>query len=242
MAVFSMTAVDILVDTIDLSGFANQLELSTQTEQLDVTTFASAGFRQFMPGLQMHQASVSGFQDYATTGVDAAIGSTLGGLSTVTVGPTGGATAGDVAYFGTSRLFTSNPLTGNVGDPAGFSIGFGGTGPLIKGQYLHPPAAETVTGSGTALAFTTPTATQTLYANFHVLSVSGAGSITFTVQTDSAVGFPSTTTRITSTAFAAVGHEQRTLAGALAGETHIRCGWTIAGFASVTFAIAAGVR
>jgi hypothetical protein len=51
----------------------------------------------------------------------------------------------------------------------------------------------------------------------------------------------SATTRITSTAFAAVGAEVRSLAGALAGETHIRVVYTISGFTSVTFTVAAAV-
>ena len=49
------------------------------------------------------------------------------------------------------------------------------------------------------------------------------------------------TTRITSTAFAAVGGEVKSLAGALAGETHIRVVYTISGFSSVTFTVASGV-
>jgi hypothetical protein len=63
-----------------------------------------------------------------------------------------------------------------------------------------------------------------------------------TVQTDDNAGFTSSTTRITSTAFAAIGHQFTSLAGALAGETHVRLGWTIAGFSSCVFSAAVGVR
>jgi hypothetical protein len=215
--------------------------MSASAEELDVTTFGSGGFRQKAVGLREHMFSVDGFQDYAATGVDAFFGNTLGGLSTVTVGPNGAATAGDRAYFGTGRLFSSTPLTGDVGQPGTFSFGFSGDGPLVRGVYLHPQAARTSTGNGTAVALAGPTATQRLYANFHVLSVTGTGTITFTVATDDAVGMASPTTRITSTAFAAVGHEQRSVAGAFASETHARVTWTISGFTSCTFVVAAGV-
>ena len=42
-------------------------------------------------------------------------------------------------------------------------------------------------------------------------------------------------------AFAAVGSQQTSLAGALTGETHMRTTWTVTGFTSVTFIVAAGV-
>jgi hypothetical protein len=122
-----------------------------------------------------------------------------------------------------------------------FGFGWTGDAQMVRGQMLHPAAARTATGSGTTTTFTAPTATQSLYAAFHVLSVTGAGTITFTIQTDDNSGMTSATTRITSSAFAAVGHQFASLAGALTGETHIRVGYTIAGFTSVTFAVAAGV-
>ena len=46
---------------------------------------------------------------------------------------------------------------------------------------------------------------------------------------------------ITSQSFTATGAQFTSLAGALTGETHIRTQWTITGFTSVTFAVAAGV-
>jgi hypothetical protein len=67
------------------------------------------------------------------------------------------------------------------------------------------------------------------------------GTITFTIQTDDNSGMSSATTRITSSAFAAVGHQFTSVAGSLAGETHIRVGYTIAGFSSCIFAVSAGV-
>jgi hypothetical protein len=242
MAVYSMTSVGIFVDGYAVHGNANQLDLSATADTLDFTTFSSGGWKIRKPGLATHSLSVDGFQDYATTGVDPVFPvSSIGGFQTFTVAPTGGATVADPAFIGQGLLNTYTPLTGAVGDPAMFNFGWTGSAQLVRAQMLHPSAARTTTGSGTATTFTTPTATQTLYASFHVLSVTGAGTITFTIQTDDAVGFPSPVTRITSSAFAAVGGGFGSLAGALAGETHIRAGWTVAGFSSVTFAIAAGV-
>jgi hypothetical protein len=242
MAVYAMTNVGIFVDSLNISGFAQQLSLDAMADELDVTTFASGGWKQKKTGLASYTCSIQGLQDYATTGVDPTFPiSLLGGYDTITVAPTGGAAVADPAFFGSGLLTAYQPLTGNVGDMAQFNFGWAGSSQLVRGQMLHPSAARTASGNGTTTTFTTPTASQSLYASFHVLSVSGAGTITFTIQTDDNSGMTTPTTRITSNAFAAVGAQVASLSGALAGETHIRVAYTIAGFTSVTFAVAAGV-
>lgn len=242
MATFTLTNVGLLIDSLAVDGFANQLNLEASADEQDITTLRSGGWRRKLPGLGMFTISTTGFQDYATTGVDPVFPVTgVGGLNYYAVSPAGGDSVGDPTFFGSGRLNAYTPLTGQVGTVAGFTYTWGGTGRLVRGQMLHPVAARTATGTGTAAAFTAPTAAQTLYAGFHVLAVSGSGSITFKIQTDDNSGFTSATDRITSSAFTAVGAGSGSLAGALAGETHVRAAWTISGFTSVTFAVVAGV-
>lgn len=242
MPVFAMTNVEILVDGFAATGYANQLAIDVTADELDVTTFASGGWRQKKVGLATSTASIKGFQDYASNGPDPTFTiATFGATDTITVAPTGGSAVGDPVFFSSGVLKDMTPLTGAVGDMATFSLGWAGTGQMVRGSRLHPLAARTATGNSTALAFTAPTATQTLYAAWHVTSVTGTGTITFTVQTDDNVGFTTPTTRITSPAIAAVGGGIGSLAGALTGETHIRVAYTVVGFTSVTFAVSAGV-
>lgn len=244
MAVFTQVAASVCVDTMNLAGFCDELELSASADEKDVTTFTAGGWRTKIAGLAQSSLKASGFQDYATTGVDVQFPiSGIGGASvqTVSVGAGTAIVVGDPAFMSSGFLNEYEPLSGAVGDPARFSFGWAGNGRLVRGANLHPSAARTASGNGTAVAFVTPTATQSLFASFHILSVTGAGTITLTVQTDDNAGFTTPTTRITSTAFAAVGRQFTSLAGALAGETHVRVIWTIAGFTSVTFEAAAGV-
>lgn len=244
MAVFALTNLHVATNALRMSCFANQVDVMATSDELDVTTFCAGGYRQKVTGLGTFNVNVNGFQDYVAPAPGISFpGDTApvnGVLNTWTVAPTGD-TVGSVAYFGQSRIVSMTDLAGSVGDVAAFSLGMTGTNRLVRGQMLHPVAAQTATGAGTIAAFTTPTATQSLHAAFHVHAVAGTGTIEFTVQTDDDVGFAGPVTRITSAAFAAVGHEFKSLAGALAGETHIRVGWTIAGFTSVTFSVAAGV-
>jgi hypothetical protein len=244
MAVFALTQLHVATNELRLSCFANQVEIMAESDELDVTTFCGGGYRQKITGLSSFNVNVDGFQDYVAPAPGISFpGNTAlvdGMLNTWTVAPEGD-TVGNTAYFGQSRNVSLTDLSGQVGDVAAFSLGMAGTNRLVRGKMLHPVQARTATGNGDITTFTAPTATQSLHAGFHVHSVTGSGSIVFTVQTDDAVGFASPTTRITSKTFTAVGHEFKSLAGALAGETHIRLGWTITGFTSVTFSAAAGV-
>jgi len=242
MAAFAMTNVEILVDGFAATGFANELTIDASAEELDFTNFGSGGWRQKKVGLASSTLSIKGFQDYATTGPDPTFTvAAFGATDTVSIAPTGGSTLGDPVFFTAGVLKDMTPLTGAVGDLATFSLGWAGTGQTVRGYRLAPLAARTATGNSTAYAFTAPTATQTLYAAWHVTSVTGTGSIVFNIQTDDNVGFTTPTTRITSPSLTAVGGGIGSLAGALTGETHIRVAYTITGFTSVTFATSAGV-
>ena len=241
MAVFSLTTVHVAVNEVNLSGFANQLALSFSAQEQDITTFGSGGFAQKMVGLGTFALDASGFQDYVAPAPDSLTApANLGGLDTFSVSVPG-TTAGDIAYFGQARSTSLTPLDGSVGDPAAFSAQWAGTSKLRRGVMLHPVAARTSTGNGTTVALAGPTATQALAAAFHVPSVTGTGTITFVVETDDNSGMTTPTTRITSSAIAAIGHEVGSVNGAFASETHVRVRWTISGFTSVTFSVAAGV-
>ncbi|MFM1965718.1 MAG: hypothetical protein RL134_1443 [Actinomycetota bacterium] len=243
MAVYTNTHVAAYVDSLGFHAFADTVNLDASFEERDATVYASGGWRRRKVGLGQHMLRVEGFQDYATTGVDPTFPiSGVGGLNAYTVAPQNlAASLGDPCFIGQGVLNDYQPLTGEVGEMARFGFGWAGTAQMVRGQILHPEAARTATGNGTAVAFTPPTASQALYASFHVLSVSGTGTITFNVQTDDNSGMTTPTTRITSSAFAAVGGQVSSLAGALTSESHARVIWTISGFTSVTFVVAAGV-
>lgn len=244
MAVFTNANVRLLVDTFDLAGFASVAEIEALIAEHDVSVMGGGGWRRTVPGLAKHTLNVQGFQDFAVGSVDETFPATGTGTNTYTFCPTNfGDAVTDPCFMSTGFTNTRNPLTGAIGDPAGFTLNWSGSGRTARGQILHPATAETATGSGTAATFTTPVAGQAIHATFHVLAKTGSGTITFTIQTDNAVGFPSATTQITSSGFTAVGAEMKSSAiGALAGETHIRVGWVISGFSSVTFLVAAGVN
>jgi hypothetical protein len=245
MAVFAATTVHIAADDLFVAGFANQVELTATADELDVTTFAgAAGYRQKITGLATFNATVSGFQDFVAPGPDPSFPAPTRITSSAAVPfsvAVPGTAVGDPCYFGSCQQTNITPLQTTVGEVAGFSFDFSGTTALNRGVVLAERASRVATGSGTVRAFTTPVAGQSIYAIFHVHSVTGTGTITFTIQTDDSVGFGTPSTRITSSAFAAIGSQRTSVAGPFAGETHWRAGWTISGFTAVEFSIAAAV-
>jgi hypothetical protein len=242
MAQYVNTNMRILVDSFELAGFARSLTVDAKLTPEDFTNLACGGNKIWKAGLAEHSVVAQGFQGFDTMDPDVILpAQTLGGQAAITVVPVNTETVGDAAFMSTAIRGKTSPLAGAVGKPAMFDMGWLGDARLVRSSVLHPLAARTATGNGTIVAFTPPTATQTLWASFHVTSVTGSGTITFTVRTDDAVGFSSPTTRITSNAFAAIGGQVASAAGALTGETHIRLTYTISGFTSVTFLCAYGV-
>lgn len=241
MTVFVATSASIALDSTELAGYVNSLTLNATAEAKEYTTLGNGGWKAYAAGLSMVTLDAVGFNDFASTGLDVQVPLTGFGASSAYCVSVPGTTAADPAFFGAGVRSSQLPAGFKVGEVSDWSLGLTGNGKIVRGSLLHPSAARTASGTGTAVAFTTPTATQSLYASFHVLSVTGAGTLTLKVQTDDNGSFTTPTDRITSSAFAAVGSQQTSLAGALAGETHVRTTWTVAGFTSVTFIVAAGV-
>lgn len=190
-----MTDATIYVDSMDLTGVANNVTLNAEGEDLDVTTFASGGWRERMGGLKTLNMDLAGFHDASL--VDADSFSALGGTARPhTVGPT--RTEGDVAYLFKAGQFNYEQF-GEVGAATPFSLSSMGTNGegLIRGLRLKVKGNVNATGAtGTGVQLSGGVASgQYLYGIFHVFSA--GTTITGVIESDDANNFPSATTRIT---------------------------------------------
>jgi hypothetical protein len=195
MAAFSMTDCGIYVDGVDLTGVSNNVTLNAEGEDLDVTTFASGGWRERMGGLKTVNADVAGFHDANT--VDADTFNALGGTARPhSIGPT--RTEGDPVYLFRAGEFNYEQF-GEVGAATPFSfssMGTNGEG-LIRGVRLKSKGnvnATGATGTGVQIVGGVPSG-QYLYGIFHVFSA--GTTITGVIESDDANTFASATTRIT---------------------------------------------
>lgn len=206
MALLSLQNAVILTGPANLSGYANSVELSASSEEQDVTTFATAGFRSVIGGMKEVEINTEGFWDAgAVTLPDDRFWAELNTTGNVmTVTPTG-AVVGDTAYF--TRVLRPNYTFGaEVGDVLPFSTTAMGDGTALVRGVIADNQARTATGTTAVRTLVVPTASTRPYAAIHVLAASGTTpSLTVALQGDDAIGFPSPAVVATSSAITAPG-------------------------------------
>lgn len=245
MSKFILTDVRYFAGGVDLTGASNKVEIATEVEAKDATTYGSGGWKESLGGLASSEWKAGGFWEAGDDSkVDDATWNRLGGVGAHTAVISGGGAVGDVAYF-TQAMTGGYTLLGNVGEIAPWQANAQGSYPTVRGLVAHPPGtARTANGTGTAQELGAVASGQYIYASLHVLSLSGTGTPTITarVESDDASGFASATTRATFDAATAAGGQVIRAAGAIA-DTWWRIAWTVSGTSpSFLFAAALGIR
>jgi len=240
---FVLTDVHLYSGGLDLTGYSNKLDLSGEYEEKETTSFASNGWKENILGLGSAKASGEGQWDAGTAALpDDGLWAAFGTAGAWTATPTSAA-VGSLAYL-TKMSQAKYSLGGSVGDVAPWSVDWSGTWPLVRGQLIHSAStARTATGNGTSAQLGALLSTQALYVCLHVISVSGTGSptVTVSVESDDATGFPSATTRGTFAAATAIGGQVLKIAGAVTDDWW-RVKYTISGSSpSFLFAVSAGI-
>lgn len=233
----------IYLETADMTGFSNKVEVTSSVVDLDKTTFASGGWNERTAGLFDSQVVIDGLWDVGDlTKPDDTLWANLGAAGTaVTVVPTGG-TVGSLAYLGKTLESDYKPGA-QVGQLLAWTATLKGNTAIARGQILHPQGtARTTTGNGTAVQLGGVLAAQRLYANLHVLSVSGTTpSITVAIQSNVDNTFGSPTTRLTFLADTGLDGQALSVLGPIT-DTWWRATWTISGTTpSFLFAVSAGI-
>lgn len=241
MGVIALTDAFLYIDGHDFTGDSNEIRLACEGQQLDKTTFASAGSREYLMGLKTSTLDAAGhWQSAAADAVDPEIFPNLGTSKVVTLGDI--QTEGQMAAMVKSMPVNYQPFRGKVGDIAGYGLtgacsdGIG----VIHGTLAVEKTTVTSTGAkGTALNLGLIGAGQYLYATLHLLGTAGT-SITAVVESDEDNTWSSATTRITFGPLTAGGGTWGTrVAGAVADDDWFRLRVTaITGTWSIACAIA----
>jgi hypothetical protein len=186
----------------DVTRDHNMVEVAAAFEDLDDARFGDLA-KVFYPGTMQPSASGGGFFAAGSGLIDTIVGTRLGqGVSwPFSVAPIGDVD-GNVVYelpvalsayrfgaeHGRSLPFTLKHMPQRSAATQG--------GELVRSTVMLPKALRTVTATGTARQLGALSATQKLVAVLHVFAMTG-GSLTVTVQSDDAGGFPSQATRLT---------------------------------------------
>ena len=230
MATFALINCTAYVDAYDFTTDLNQLTLKVEAEEKETTTFqpaGSGGYRTRTGGIKDTSADLEGYwqSNLATSVTDApdpAAFSSLGVMNkVVTFTPTGNETG--PAFIAQLGNFTYE-LGGSDGDVLPFTLSMSGSSGqgLVRGQLAKVRGNVSATGVlGSVVQLGAPTATQFVYAAFHVFTA--GTTITVQVQSDTAIGFPSPTTQATIGPLTTTGGTWLArVAGPFVGETHWR--------------------
>ena len=239
MATFVQTNVKWWQDEFDLSADFNAVSLLYGAELVDDTVYGD-DTRSMAGGLQTVRLEGEGYWQVA---VDTRLFAAIGIADTVvSIGPVDGSETSP-AFFSLLTEGEYSPVSGTVGEMAAFRVsgeGRGGGG-LIKGQiFINRTGVSASSNSGTAVQLGAVSATQSVYASLHALTVSG-GTLDVTVESDDAIGFPSQTTRITFTQITAVGSEFASTAGAITDDWW-RVDFVVGGGGTFDFVVCVGIK
>ena len=128
----------VTVNGTDLSDHANQVTIEDTADEVDLTGFTSAGYREFGQGLKDATITITFFQDFASSSVDATLSALYSGGSagTVVIKPTSATvSATNPTYTMVSKLYSYGPVAGAVGDALTVEATFrhSGTAGVVRG-------------------------------------------------------------------------------------------------------------
>ncbi|MGW3346799.1 hypothetical protein ACWDA3_26100 [Nonomuraea rubra] len=128
-----LTAAFVSLSSTDLSEWANKIELQTEVEEKDVTTYKSLGWKEILGGLKSGSLGLEFKQDFAATELDDIMWPWLGQIVPFVVrADQGSASTSNPSYTGNCLVKGWNPLTGSVGDEASVSVSFPTSGAVTR--------------------------------------------------------------------------------------------------------------
>jgi hypothetical protein len=242
MAALVLTNAQIIVGSVDISGFSGNVATTpAQRFTKEITTFGSGGYRGYAVGLAAAGLDVDGFADYVqTTGINDALltPSALGTQYATAISPTGGATVGDPTWFTRGLMNNVTLLDGELGEPAKFKFSLTADAGFLGGYVGAPLVSRSTTFTGAAVTMAGPTATQKLYG---ALFVTSAGTtLAAKIQSAPLSNFASPTDRITFSSTSAAGWQWATPVSGAITDGFWRVTATI-GAGSFTYAAVFGV-
>lgn len=201
MGVYALTSAVIYVGGYDLSGELSSVEGTVETTDIDVTSFASAGWHQRIAGLHDVKLKGEGFLDYsgAEPGMFPLAGSSV--QTPVVLGPTTGALNEPAELFRAVQTTIGFPEA--VGDAAKYKLDMGGSAQFVRGQFLG--AKTSVAGSGSSSGVQIGAQTSASYAILSVFSTST--NLNVAIQAGPSAAFASSTTQIQFATTSSVGAE-----------------------------------
>ncbi|MER8042710.1 hypothetical protein [Streptomyces sp. NPDC094032] len=129
-----LTSEFLSINGVDLSDSTRKAEVAAEVEEKDVTTYASAGWKEVIGGLKNGELGCEFLNDFAVGKIDALMWSLLGAVVPFEVRPTNGPVSpSNPKYTGSILIKEWKPIEGSVGDEATSGVSFPTSGPVLRG-------------------------------------------------------------------------------------------------------------
>lgn len=125
MAKFVATQYQISLNGTDLTSSLHAAELDVKANEVETTTFGTSStvYKTVVGGIVAGTVKLEFYQDFAAGSVDATIWPLVNTIGTVVIKPQGTAvSATNPSYTATVLINQYQPIGGNVGDLASFSV------------------------------------------------------------------------------------------------------------------------
>lgn len=132
MAVFSLTAQVVTLNSVDYSDHLKSAILTLDAASLDTTDFASAGWTEVIGGLKSGTLALNFMDDVADNDVDEELYALLGTVVAFTLKPVSGTTGASNPEYQGSVLVTGHTVGGGVGELASKSLTFPISGAITR--------------------------------------------------------------------------------------------------------------
>lgn len=133
MALLSLQNAYILIGASDLSDHCSQVELEIEGDDLDATTFSTAGWSSKLGGLKSGTLNLTIKGDFAASNVDSILWGFFNTVQTFEIRPVNGArSTTNPAYTGNVLVNSLTPITGEVGDLVEFDLSWPTSGTVLR--------------------------------------------------------------------------------------------------------------
>ena len=134
MAKMVLKAAYLALNSVDRSSWTSKIELSTEVEEKDVTTFASLGWVELLGGIASGQLAIGFKQDVADNALDETMWALFGTVVTFEVRLLNTtASASNPAWTGSVLVKEWKPIAGSVGDTAELDVTYPTSGVVTRG-------------------------------------------------------------------------------------------------------------
>lgn len=128
-----LTAAYLSLNAVTWHHRAKKIELTTEVEEKDVTTFASLGWKEVIGGLKSGGLSITFLNDNAVADLDSVMWGNLGAVVTFEVrAAQTSVTTTNPSYTGSVFINGWDPISGGVGDVVEVDVDFPTSGVVTR--------------------------------------------------------------------------------------------------------------